>query len=107
MRYEMSRNQGSAPADGGENEQDAPFGSNRCILAGDSASPTLWNLYMADMTIPANGADVRLDGRSVCHLEHADDLTIFSTSIEALQAKVDAVSRWCKKKSMLPNPTKF
>jgi hypothetical protein len=101
MHYKMSRNQGSAPADGGENEQDAPFGSNRGILAGDSAS------YMADMTIPANGADVRLDGRSVCHLEHADDLAIFSTSIEALQAKVDAVSRWCEKNSMLPNPAKF
>ena len=39
---------------------------------------------MADMSMPTSDDDARLDELPACHLEHADNLDIFSLSIEAL-----------------------
>ncbi|TFY78660.1 hypothetical protein EWM64_g5349, partial [Hericium alpestre] len=73
----------------------APFTSGHGILAGDSASPMFWLLFMSDLLLPDNPADISLDGVSMSHLEQADDIVLFSTCPMALQRKLDALARWC------------
>ncbi|KAF5374622.1 hypothetical protein D9615_008976 [Tricholomella constricta] len=66
-----------------------------CLLTGDTASPSLWNIYFSDLSIPDHVDDVRLHGRAVSHVEQADDVVLFTTSPHGLQFKVDCLSDWC------------
>ena len=68
------------------------------ILAGDPASPQLWNLYMADFDPPSHTADISLSGRSISHTEQADDMALFSTDSLAVQGKMNYVYNWGSKK---------
>ncbi|KAF5385079.1 hypothetical protein D9615_000996 [Tricholomella constricta] len=65
------------------------------LLTGDTASPSLWNIYFSDLSIPDHVDDVRLHGRAVSHVEQADDVVLFTTSPHGLQFKVDCLSDWC------------
>ncbi|OCH83623.1 hypothetical protein OBBRIDRAFT_742925 [Obba rivulosa] len=65
------------------------------ILAGDSASPILWLLFMADLHIPFHLDDVVVDGLPVFRVEQADDLAAWSMSPAGMQLKLDAVYQWC------------
>jgi len=67
------------------------------LLTGDTASPILWNLYFADIGdyIPSHCDDIVLQ-RPMSHLEQADNVVLFSTSLNGLQSKVDGFFRWCK-----------
>ncbi|KAJ7169289.1 hypothetical protein C8R43DRAFT_945235 [Mycena crocata] len=56
-----------------------PFRSLIGLLTGDSASPTLWNIFFADFQLPESSHDVRLHGRAVSQAELADDNIIMST----------------------------
>ncbi|EIN14587.1 hypothetical protein PUNSTDRAFT_24260, partial [Punctularia strigosozonata HHB-11173 SS5] len=82
------------------------FRSHVGILAGDSASPMLWILYMADLAIPEHNDDVVLAGERVSHFEQADDLKVTSTSLSGVQAKINTVVAWCARNLMIVNHIK-
>ncbi len=70
------------------------------ILAGDSSSPGLWNIYFSDFSVPSHPDDVFLGNQRISHVEQADDIVLFSTSQEGLQEKLDALFIWCQRNSM-------
>ncbi len=70
------------------------------ILAGDSPSPGLWNIYFSDFTLPPHADDVTLRDQPMSHIEQADDIILFSNSSEGLQSKLDILFDWCQKNSM-------
>ncbi|KAF5386614.1 hypothetical protein D9615_001545 [Tricholomella constricta] len=65
------------------------------LLTGDTASPSLWNIFFSDLSIPDHVDDVRLHGRAVSHVEQADDVVLFTASPHGLQFKLDCLSGWC------------
>ncbi|THG92752.1 hypothetical protein EW026_g8259 [Hermanssonia centrifuga] len=65
------------------------------ILIGDPASPILWNLYLADFSLPVDASDITLGGEPISHLEQADDIVLFSTTIAGLQRKLNQLAHWC------------
>ncbi len=71
------------------------FQATAGILTGDPGSPLLWLLYLADCTFPDCEDDTTLGGAQVSHGEQADDIAIWSTSVHALQVKLDYLSHWC------------
>ncbi|KAF7338065.1 Reverse transcriptase domain-containing protein [Mycena venus] len=64
------------------------------LFTGDSASPTLWNIYFADFRLPPHKDDVHLNGRPVSQAEQADDILIMSTAFPAFQSKVNNFDKW-------------
>ncbi|KAJ7155318.1 hypothetical protein C8R46DRAFT_997193 [Mycena filopes] len=75
-------------------EHSLPFRSLIGLFTGDSASPTLWNIYFSDFRLPPHEDDIRLNGRPVSQAEQADDNLIMSTSFPAFQAKVTMFFTW-------------
>ncbi|KAJ6481962.1 hypothetical protein C8R45DRAFT_1151220 [Mycena sanguinolenta] len=61
-----------------------PFHSMIGLFTGDSASPSLWNIYFADFRLPPHKDDVHLNGRPVSQAEQADNNLIMSTSFPAV-----------------------
>ncbi|SJL01089.1 uncharacterized protein ARMOST_04405 [Armillaria ostoyae] len=72
------------------------FTSSIGVLAGDSLSPTLWNIYFSDFTVPEHPDDVVWEGVHVSHVEHADDIALMSFSPEGLQHALDHLNVWCR-----------
>ncbi|KAJ7044790.1 hypothetical protein C8F04DRAFT_1389078 [Mycena alexandri] len=64
-------------------EHSLPFRSLIGLFTGDSASPTLWNIYFADFRLPPHRDDILLNGRPVSQAEQADDNLIMSTLFPA------------------------
>ena len=83
----------------GPHHSDA-FNSITGILAGDSSSPGLWNIYFSDFSLPPHPDDVVIGNHPMSHVEQADDIVLFSNSAEGLQAKLDALFDWCRRNSM-------
>ncbi|KAJ6519050.1 hypothetical protein C8R45DRAFT_807073 [Mycena sanguinolenta] len=75
-------------------EHSLPFRSLIGLFTGDSASPSLWNIYFADFRLPPHKDDVHLNGRPVSQAEQADNNLIMSTSFPAFQAKVQNFHKW-------------
>ncbi|KAJ7656247.1 hypothetical protein DFH06DRAFT_991790 [Mycena polygramma] len=75
-------------------EHSLPFRSLIGLLTGDSASPTLWNIFFSDLRLPPHKDDIHLNGRPVSQAEQADDNLIMSTSFPAFQAKVTMFFVW-------------
>lgn len=69
----------------------AAFKSIIRVLTGDTDSPILWNIYFADLDADMvdDPADIALHHRYISHVEQADDVALFSTSLYALQQKLD------------------
>lgn len=80
-----------------------PFCSLIGILAGDPASPHLWNIFLADFTPPTHPDDIKLNGRPISYLAQADDIALFCTSVAGLQLKLCAFYDWCKNNFLLIN----
>jgi ribonuclease HI/exonuclease III len=74
-----------------------PFQSDIGVLTGDTASPFLFLVYLADFETPVDTDDISLAGRRISHLEQADDMVLFSTTARGLQSKLDALVRWCRR----------
>jgi hypothetical protein len=74
------------------------FKSLTGVLTGDSASPILWNVYIADLAdvFVTDADDIILHGAAISHLEQADDVALFSTTHAGLQRKLNLFFRWCK-----------
>lgn len=71
------------------------FKSTVGVLIGDPASPTLWNLFLADFALSAHPDDVSLVTHFISHLEHADDMLLMSYSVDGLQHHFDGVFDYC------------
>lgn len=71
------------------------FQSSIGVLAGDTLSPSLWNMHFSDFSVPDHPDDVVWMGRHVSHIEHADDVALFSTSPQGLQHALDNLHSWC------------
>ena len=82
------------------------FKSISGILIGDTCSPILWNIYLADIKFLISNLDIKLDGCHISHLEQADDVVLMSTSAEGLQERMDSLAIWCSKNFMLLNAIK-
>ncbi|KAF5339991.1 hypothetical protein D9611_012378 [Ephemerocybe angulata] len=82
------------------------FKSTIGILIGDTCSPILWNLYMADLLIGNDANDIILGDVPITNLEQADDLIILSTTPAGLQSKLDSLSRWCATNFLILNAIK-
>lgn len=83
---------------GGQNgECTEHFLSEWGILAGDTASPDLFNVYVSDFRPPSSPFHVSLDGRSISHLENAGDMILFTRhNAPALQNLIDyTYNVWC------------
>jgi len=76
------------------------------VLAGDPASPTLWNIFLADFSLWPDCDDASLLTRAVSHLEHADDMVIVSKSARGLQRHLDTVANWCRTNYLQVNASK-
>ncbi len=76
------------------------FTSSIGVLAGDCLSPTLWNIYFSDFTVPEHPDDVIWEGIHISHVEHADDIALMSFSPEGLQHALDHLNVWCRKNFM-------
>ncbi len=66
------------------------------VLTGDSVSPILWNLYFADIdgAIPVHADDLIFCDTTICHIEHADDVAMFSTGVVVHLSALVAESDW-------------
>ncbi|KAJ7055699.1 hypothetical protein C8F01DRAFT_993691 [Mycena amicta] len=63
-------------------------------------------MYFGDVPswFPADDDDINLGGVAMSHIEHADDLAIFSTTREGLQRRLHYLhcfARWCSANSMV------
>ena len=75
-------------------------------LTGDSASPDLWNAFLADFRPPVDADDIGLGGVSVGNLEQADDTVLFSLSPAGLQQKLNYTWQYCSLNFVLINIVK-
>ena len=64
------------------------------LFTGDSALPTLWNIYFADFRLPPHKDHVHLNGYPISQAKQADDNLIMSTSFPTFQAKVHNFDKW-------------
>jgi hypothetical protein len=71
-----------------DDQQSDEFKSVIGILAGDSASPDLWDAFMGDFKPPYNPDNVVLGGSHIGNLEQADDMVLFFLSVDGLQRKL-------------------
>ena len=86
----------------------APFKSVIGVFTGDTASPILWNIYFADLESDLAGSvsDVVMHGQRISHVEQADDVALFSTSLYSVQEKLDGFLRWCNRNHMTISASK-
>ncbi|KAJ7150247.1 hypothetical protein C8R46DRAFT_816975, partial [Mycena filopes] len=50
---------------------------------------------------PADGDDISLSGIVISHIEHADDVALFSTTAAGLQRRLNSFISWCNANSMV------
>ncbi|KAF5331290.1 hypothetical protein D9758_018495 [Tetrapyrgos nigripes] len=50
------------------------FEAGSGVLMGDPASPLLWNLYLSSFQLASHADNMTIDGTTISHLEHADDM---------------------------------
>lgn len=89
-------------------EESTAFKANMGILIGDTCSPILWALYMADLHqhMTEDEGKVQIGNVKVGCLEQADDILLLSTTPEGLQLRLNAVAKWCSVNFLEVNETK-
>ncbi|KIJ43140.1 hypothetical protein M422DRAFT_170343 [Sphaerobolus stellatus SS14] len=76
------------------------------VLQGDPSSPVLYLISCHNFRLPPDIDDLTLDGHTISHLEHADDMVIISSSFEGLQRHLDHLTMWCDRNFMTISNTK-
>lgn len=87
------------------------FSSTQGLKQGCPLSPTLFNLYVADleqqiMAAAARGEQLdlpQLSGRRIPPLMYADDCVLLSTSASGLQRQLDILERYCSERGLTVN----
>ena len=66
---------------------------------GDALSPTLFNIFINDLSNELNSLNlgVKIGDVLLCHLLYADDLTLIADNEGQLQLLLDCVHKWCEK----------
>lgn len=65
------------------------------VLIGDPASPTFWNLFLADFVLDLDVDGASLVGLIISHLEHTDDMAIVSFTMAGLQRHFVQLFQYC------------
>ncbi|KAJ7588939.1 hypothetical protein C8J56DRAFT_1164571 [Mycena floridula] len=73
------------------------FISTSGVLIGDTASPELWLLYLADFSIPESEDDILIDSFLISQLEQTDDALLLSLSPDGIQGKMSHFDKWCRR----------
>ncbi|KAF5344742.1 hypothetical protein D9758_015291 [Tetrapyrgos nigripes] len=89
---------------GEQSSEDFKAGSG--VLIRDPVSPMLWNLYLSTFSLPPHKHDIALNGTTISHLEHANDMVIISRSPTGLQHHLDALQLWCYNNFLTLSPSK-
>lgn len=76
------------------------------VLTGDTGSPFFWILFMSDLQIPVQPGDIKLAGRSIPDVEHADDCAVWGTIRPSVQHHLNHFGRWARRKGLLTNVPK-
>ena len=81
------------------------FSSNVGLLQGESTSPLLFSLFVNDLenSLPDEKVGINVVNILIKLLMFADDMAIFSTTIEGLQAGIDNLSKYCSKWGLTVN----
>lgn len=61
---------------------------------------------MSDLNIPVRPGDIKLAGRYIPDVEHADDCAVWSTTRPSVQHHVTHFGGWARRKGMLANVSK-
>jgi hypothetical protein len=95
------------------NEFSEMFHSLWGILAGDSASPTLFNIFVSDFDTPKTPTDISLQDHDVDHMLLAHDIVELtqvekkSPDLSNLQRKMDyTYNEWCRNNFLELNVSK-
>ncbi len=78
------------------------------VRQGDVLSPTLFSLYINDLSdsIAEENLGVQIDGECIGILMYADDICLMAESEMELQKSLDIVNDWCQKWRMQVNQDK-
>ncbi|KAF5340522.1 hypothetical protein D9758_015817 [Tetrapyrgos nigripes] len=82
------------------------FEAGSGILMGDPASPLLWNLYLSTFQLSSHPDDMTIDGTTISHLEHANNMVIISCSAAGLQHHLNQLEEWCFHNFLALSPSK-
>ena len=83
-----------------------PFLSTNGLPQGNSLSPILFNLFIADLPLIFKGFGPNFLQRLIKYLQYADDLAIIADSAEELQKFFDALNNYCKLNNLSINTNK-
>ena len=78
------------------------------VRQGDNLSPTLFNVFINDLirTVKNTGKGLFVKDRLLNILVYADDIVVFATSPDDLQAILNAITEWTKKWRLTVNNKK-
>ena len=84
------------------------FASNVGLLQGESTSPLLFSLFVNDLehSLPNENFGVNAVNILIKLLMFADDMAIFSTTVEGLQVGLNSLSKYCAKWGLTVNISK-
>ena len=91
------------------NQHSSPFKTNKGVRQGCVLSPLLFNIFLADLQciLDNNGDNVKLSKTStISCLLWADDILMLSESKAGLQAKLDALEKYCDTNKLSVNTKK-
>ena len=92
-----------------KNKAMSPISSNLGLKQGCPLSPLLFNLYINEIAkhlSPTPEDSITLQNEKITHLMYADDLIILASSKEALQGKLDCLSKFAEIKELSINTKK-
>ena len=78
------------------------FETHTGVRQGDALSPTPFNIFINDLSneLSSLNLGVKIGDVMLCHLLHADDLTLIADNEGHLQLQLDCVHKWCEKLRM-------
>ena len=78
------------------------------VRQGDCLSPTLFSIFLNDLTLMINEANlgISISGRNIGILLYADDIVLLAENELNLQRQMDILNTWCNKWRLNVNLTK-
>ena len=78
------------------------------VRQGDCLSPTLFSIFLNDLTLMINEANlgISISGRNIGILLYADDIVLLAKNELNLQRQLDILNTWCNKWRLTVNLTK-